>query len=139
MRQSLGLVRYHLGPHSASHEYYMKELGEWRRCDYPGFADDPIDTFERLAHDLKFAGEFVSGDARLLLRASETETTALAEQYAQDFQSYVGDTRKLNRMRDAFRLGAYDQVAELAATIILPDKMTDTQRRMVEIAKARIH
>jgi hypothetical protein len=36
VRESLGLVRYHLGLHSASHEYYMKELGEWPRCDYPG-------------------------------------------------------------------------------------------------------
>jgi hypothetical protein len=139
VRESLGLVRYHLGSHSASHEYYMKELGEWPRCDYPGFPNDPLDPFERLAHDLKFAGEFVSGDARLLLRASEIERAALAAQDARDFQGYVGDVRTLERMRDAFRVGAYDQVVELAGTLTLPDKMTDTQRRMVEIAKAKIH
>lgn len=79
VRDGLGLVRYHLGSRSASHEYYMKELGAWPRCDYPGFPNDPINPFERLAHDLKFAGEFVSGDARLLLRASETERTALGQ------------------------------------------------------------
>ncbi|MGA7238049.1 MAG: hypothetical protein WBY44_20345 [Bryobacteraceae bacterium] len=139
VRDSLGLVRYHLGSHSASHEYYMKELGEWPRCDYPGFPNDPMDPFERLAHDLKFAGEFMSGDARLLLRASEIERAALAARDARDFQGYVGDIRTLKRMRNAFRLGAYDEVVELAGAIRLPDKMTDTQRRMVEIAKAKIH
>src|SRR5262249_8274834 len=122
VRESLGLVSYHLGLHSVSHEYYMKELGVWQQCQYPGFPSDPADPFERLAHDLNFAGEFMSGDARLLLRASETERMALAERDARDFQGYVGDVRVLNQMRDAFRLGAYDQVAELAATIILPDK-----------------
>jgi hypothetical protein len=116
----------------------MKELGEWPRCDYPGFHNDPVDPFERLAHDLKFAGEFMSGNARLLLRASETERTALAERDARNFQGYVGDVRTLNQMREAFRLGAYDQVAELAAAITLPDKMTSTQRRMVEIARAKL-
>jgi hypothetical protein len=138
VREGLGLVRYHLRSHSASHEYYMKELGIWTRCEYPGFPNDPTDPFERLAHDVKFAGEFVSGDARLLLRASEIERTALAAQDARDFQGYVGDIRTLEQMRDAFRLGAYDQVVALAGTIRLPDNMTETQRRIVEIAKARI-
>jgi hypothetical protein len=92
-----------------------------------------------LAHDLKFAGEFVSGDARLLLKASEIERTAIAARNARDYQGYVGDIRTLERMRDAFRLGAYDQVVELCGTITLLDKMTDAQRRMVKIAKAKIH
>ena len=61
-----------------------------------------------------------------------------AQDCTTDFQGYVGDIRTLERMRDAFRLGAYDQVVELAGTITLPDKMTETQRRMVEIAKAKI-
>jgi hypothetical protein len=138
VRDSLGLVRYHAGSHSASHEHYMKELGVWRQCHYPGFSADPADPFERLAHDLNFAGDFRSGDARLLLRASADEKTAVAERDAKDFQGYTGDVRTLNHMRDAFRLGAYEQVAELAETVTSPDKMTLAQRRMVEIAKARI-
>lgn len=137
VRNSLGLVRYHLGSHSASHENYMKELGEWPRCEYPGFPDDPLDPFERLAHDLSFAGEFMSGDARLLLRASAHEAAATANADAREFQGYVGDTRTLERMRDAFRLGAYSQVVELAGTLTLPEKMTAAQLRMVEVAKAK--
>jgi hypothetical protein len=90
-----------------------------------------------LAQDLSFASEFMSGDARLLLRASERERAAIAEGDGRDLQRYVGDVRRLERMRDAFRSGAYDQVILLAATLTLPDKMTTAQRRIVEIAKAR--
>jgi hypothetical protein len=115
----------------------MKELGVWARCEYPGFPNDPLDPFERLAHDLSFAGEFMSGDARLLLRASERERASIAEREARDLQGYTGDARTLKRMRDAFRLGAYGAVVELAGKLTLPDKMTNAQRRMVEIAKAR--
>lgn len=138
VREGLGLVRYHLGSHSASHEYYMKELGAWPQCEYPGFPNDPLDPFMRLAHDLGFAGEFMSGDARLLLRASERERAASAERGGRDMQGYVGDIRILERMRDAFRSGAYNQVVQLADTLTLPDKMTTVQRRMIEIARARI-
>jgi hypothetical protein len=137
VRHGLGLVRYHVGPNSASHESYMKELGVFSRCEYPGFPNDPLDPFVRLAHDLSFAGEFISGDARLLLRASERERAAIAERDARDVQGYVGDVRTLERMRDSFRSGAYDQVVQLAGTLSLPDKMTTAQRRMVKIAKAR--
>ncbi len=137
VRDSLGLVRYHLGSHSASHEYYMKELGAWPRCEYPGFPNDPLDPFERLAHDLRFAGEFMSGDARLLLRATERETGAIAERDAPDFQGYIGDTRTLERMRDAFRRGAYNQIVEFAGTLTLPEKMTTAQLRMVKVARAK--
>ena len=137
VRHGLGLVRYHVGPHSTSHEYYMNELGVFSRCEYPGFPNDPLDPFVRLAHDLSFAGEFISGDARLLLRAAERERAAIAEAHRRDWQRYVGDVRTLERMRNAFRSGAYNQVVQLAGTLMLPDKMTTTQRRMVEIAKAR--
>jgi len=119
-------------------EYYMRELGVWPQCEYPGFLNDPLDPFVRLAHDLQFAGEFISGEARLLLRTSASESEALAERHGKDLQGYVGDIRTLGQIRNAFRRGAYDQVVELAADLTLPDKMTTTQRRMVEIARAKI-
>jgi hypothetical protein len=90
-----------------------------------------------LAHDLSFAGEFISGDACLLARAAERERAAIAEADRRDWQGYVGDVRTLEHMRDAFRSGAYNQVVQLAGTLKLPDKMTTVQRRMVDIAKAR--
>jgi hypothetical protein len=88
-------------------------------------------------HDVSFAGEFMSGDARLLLRASERERATIAERDGRDWQGYVGDLRTLEWMRDSFRSGAYDQVVQLVGTLTLPDKMTTAQRRMVEIAKDR--
>lgn len=115
----------------------MKQLGVWPQCEYPGFLGDPLDPFTRLAHDLGFAGEFISGDARLLLRASECENAAIAGQMDRDSQAHVGDLRILERMREAFRSAAYDQVVQLAGTLTLPDKMTTAQRRMVEIATKR--
>ena len=36
-RHDLGLVRYHVDSWSASHETYMRELGLWEQCRYPGF------------------------------------------------------------------------------------------------------
>ncbi len=60
-RQRLGLVRYHVGDEHASHESYMREIGVWDQCHYPGFSSDPMNGFEELAHDLNFAGDFVTG------------------------------------------------------------------------------
>src|SRR5271155_1569276 len=54
-RHSLGLVRYHLGTVSASHDSYMTELGVREKCKYPGYSDDFRDAFRDLAHDLSFA------------------------------------------------------------------------------------
>ena len=54
-RQSLGLVRYHVGDQSASHESYMQELGAWDQCRYPGFSEVPAAAFHDLAHDLGVA------------------------------------------------------------------------------------
>jgi hypothetical protein len=95
----------------------MTELGVFSKCEYPGFPNDPLGPFVRLAHDLSFAGEFMSGDACLLLRAAERERAAIAERDRRDLQGYVGDVRTLEQMRDAFRSSAYKRVVQLAGTI----------------------
>lgn len=63
-RQSLGLVRYHFGSISLSHEDYMAtKLGGRGLSQYPGFSSDPIDGFRHLREDLAaHGGEFLSGD-----------------------------------------------------------------------------
>lgn len=101
-------------------------------------AGGPLDPFARLAHDRSFAGEFLSGVARLLLQAAERERAAEAERGGRNMQGYVGDCRTHERMRDALCSGDYDQVIELAANLTLPDKMTPAQRRMLEIARTRL-
>lgn len=64
-RHSLGLVTYHIGASSISHEAYMEVLlGRRGASRYPGFSSDPLDDFRGLAADLEqHAMEFVVGPA----------------------------------------------------------------------------
>ena len=62
-RHSLGLVRYHVGDSSLSHEEHMKCLGVSGRHHYPGFTDDPLEPFRQLRLDLEeFAEDFLKGE-----------------------------------------------------------------------------
>lgn len=76
-RHSLGLVRHHVRTSSAAHETYMRELGVRYECRYPGFSDDPLVAFHELAHDLRFAADFTTGNAAVLLRAAMSEAQVL--------------------------------------------------------------
>jgi hypothetical protein len=46
-------------------------LGVWRNNYYHGFSSGDLGSFHDLAHDLQYAVEFLSGDTRLLLAATE--------------------------------------------------------------------
>ena len=137
-RQSLGLVRYHVGDQSAFHESYMRELGGWDQCRYPGFSEDPAAAFHDLAHDLGLADDFLSGSAAVLRTAAATEASDNAAQNKRDMAGYVGDVRQRQQLRERFREGSYGQVVALAETLKYPDQMTESERRMVEIARKRI-
>ncbi len=61
-RSSLGLVTYHLGKLSLTHEEYMRQVAPVGGAKYPGFSEDPLDAFRDLAHDLSaYAYDFLSG------------------------------------------------------------------------------
>jgi hypothetical protein len=62
-RYSLGMVSYHLGDRSISHEAYMwSVIGKRHASHYPGFSDDPLDGFHHLHTDLeKYGGDFLHG------------------------------------------------------------------------------
>jgi hypothetical protein len=137
-RQSLGLVRYHVGDQSAFHESYMRELGVWDQCRYPGFSEDPAAAFHDLAHDLGLAHDFLSGPAAVLRTAATREASDTAEQNKRAMAGYVGDLRQRQQLRERFREGNYGQVVALAETLKYPDQMTESERRMVEIARKRI-
>ena len=67
-RAGLGLVRYHIGPVSLSHEEYMELKGVRDEAAYPGFPKLPLDSFVHLAQDIeRFATDFASGDGRELI------------------------------------------------------------------------
>lgn len=136
-RQSLGLVRYHVGDQNASHESYMRQLGAWDQCRYPGFSEDPAVAFHDLAHDLGLADDFLSGSAAVLRTAAATEAFDTAEQNKRAMAGYVGDVRQRQDLRERFREGSYDQVVALAERLKYPDQMTESERRMVEISRER--
>ena len=136
-RQSLGLVRYHVGDQSAFHESYMRELGLWDQCRYPGFSEDPVAAFHDLAHDLGLADDFLSGSAAVLRTAAATEASDTAEQNKRAIAGSVGDVRQRQQLRERFREGNYGQVVALAETLKYPDQMTESERRMAKIARKR--
>lgn len=72
-RHALGLVTYHLGSASVSHEAYMEVLlGRRGASRYPGFSDDPLDSFRGLADDLLQHGmDFVAGPGEHFQRCVE--------------------------------------------------------------------
>ena len=68
VRWSLGLVTYHVGQNSLSHEQLTRAvratLGIGEPARYPGFSDDPLDGFRHLEVDLRHLGRvFTSGAA----------------------------------------------------------------------------
>jgi hypothetical protein len=68
-RSSLGLVRYHFGEESLSHQELVRGVRALERIseegEYPGFSDDPMAGFHHLRHDLdRFGGVFLHGGAK---------------------------------------------------------------------------
>ena len=62
-RYALGMVSYHLGKASLSHDDFMLSvLGKPWASHYPGFSNDPLDGFRHLREDLEqFASDFLLG------------------------------------------------------------------------------
>jgi hypothetical protein len=69
VRFALGLVRYHFGDYSVSHEDFVRGVRGTERIDgpgeYPGFSDDPLAGFHHLRADLeRFGAVFLTGGAK---------------------------------------------------------------------------
>jgi hypothetical protein len=66
VRWSLGLVTYHSGALALGHSEYVRAVqglsGTTERASYPGFSNEPMESFRCLRQDLeRFGGAFVSG------------------------------------------------------------------------------
>lgn len=72
-RFSLGMVTYHLGAESITHQEYMcSVLGKPNLSRYPGFSNDPLDAFRDLRDDLEnYCSEFLEGTSDTFLRRIE--------------------------------------------------------------------
>jgi hypothetical protein len=69
VRNSLGMVRYHFGEESLSHEDLVRGVraleGISAEGQYPGFSTDPMAGFRHLRHDLdKFGAIFLRSGAK---------------------------------------------------------------------------
>ena len=136
-RQSLGLVRYHVADHSAFHESYMRELGVWERCQYPAFSDNPMVAFKALLHDLAFAEDFLEGSAEKLRQAAAKEEVAERARQEDEMAGNVGDKRKIEQMHRCFHQKEYREVINLSRALKYPNRLSESERKMVEIAQTR--
>jgi len=139
VRFNLGLVRYHMGKDSASHEFYMHELGVREQCQYPGFSDNPKKAFLGLAHDLVFANDFLTGTGALLRQAAIKELADSAMRNADLMAGYVGDKRKIDELHSCFRERRYEDVIIKFNSLKYPQRLSESERKMVELARQRTH
>ncbi len=136
-RYSLGLVKYHIGDVSVSHESYMRELGVWGQCEYPGFSEDAFGAFRELAHDLGFAHDFMSGDAEVFRKAAAKESVRVRELSMEFISAADEDTRRRDEMRARFSEKKYGEVLSLAFELMYPDQLSASEQKMVELARAK--
>ncbi|HET8922583.1 MAG TPA: hypothetical protein VFN26_06255 [Candidatus Acidoferrum sp.] len=137
VRGNLGLVRYHIGTDSVSHESYMLELGVREQCQYPGFSDDPKKAFLGLAHDLAFVDDFLTGTGARLRQAAIKESADSAARNADLMAGYVGDKTKIDELRSYFRQQRYEDVIIKFRSLKYPERLSESERKMVELARQR--
>ena len=137
-RHSLGLVRYHVADDSASHEAYMRELGVWEQCRYPGFSEEPMDAFANLSADLRHAADFLSAGASVLRRAAARERVSVAARHEDLMAGYVGDTASLEGMRNHFRARRFREVVSTFDQLKYPQRLSPSDLKMVEIARRKV-
>lgn len=139
-RHSLGLVTYHVGSASASHEAYMHVVVEDGKNRYPGFSDDPLDGFRHLAHDLElFARDFLDGEADQLKEAAFEEEQQRSRDQKEMMALSVGDARRRKTARERFRLKDYAGVVEQFEQLQYPELMSDSEQIMLRIASIKVN
>jgi len=117
----------------------MRQLGVWEQCHFPSFSQGPLLSFANLTHDLSFAEDFLSGSGDVLRMAAANEEAVANERSADLMATAVGDTQKIEQLRDRFREDHYDDVVKIAAELKFPDRLSASQRRMIEIAISRVN
>ena len=138
-RRFLGLVRYHIGADHAGHEAYMRALGVWDRCAYPGFSSEPLVGFEHLAADLRhFGDDFIVGGGTVLRRAAAVEREATTIANKAQMTDSVGDSKRRAEARDAFRQGMHGRVVELFQSLQYPERLSQAERKMLDLARRRL-
>jgi hypothetical protein len=138
-RNSLGKVRYHCGTKSVSHKNYMKALGVIDQCQYPGFSNDPLDGFRSLKHDIaKFGSDFTDENHFVLLRATQEEQAQETQMAKVLWSGYEGDNRKRTNGKQYFTQKQYQKCIAELESVQYPELLTNSERKMLEIAKRKL-
>jgi len=126
LRYSLGLVTYHIGDMSVSHDAYLRALTKGEGGNqYPGYSDDPLDGFRHLAHDLqKFCDDFLSGDGKILIATAQDQRVKEEIASKLDMAGAVGDDRAREKARELFREEKYREVLDILENLRYPELMT---------------
>jgi hypothetical protein len=134
-RYSLGLVAYHIGDMSVSHDAYLSALTKGEGGNqYPGFSDDPLDGFRHLAHDLqKFCDDFLSGDGKVLIAAVQDQRAS--EENARKLDGHLWARA---RARELFREKKYREVVDILENLRSPELMNGLDKKILEIAKRNV-
>jgi len=139
-RHALGGVTYHIWDKQLDHETYMEALRVPRgENQYPGFPDDLLGGFRRLAHDLSaYCEEFLAGDASVLRAIAQTAAELASRTVSrEDMASAVGDDRKRADARRLFRAGEYARAVAAFEAIQYPDLLSASEKATLAIARRR--
>jgi hypothetical protein len=93
--------------------------------------------FEALLHDLAFADDFLDGSAEKLQQAAAKEEIAERARQEDDMAGNVGDKRKIEQMHRCFHQKEYLEVVNLARALKCPNRLSESERKMIEIAQTR--
>lgn len=137
---SLGPVTYWVGDAFLEHVDYLSSLGVRPGTSrYPGFSDDPLQSFRDLAYDLTTScAEFLSGTLTVFPAAAEAAAFQRAAKQRRDMAGYVGDDTIRAQARDAFQAGDYASVITLLESLAYAEFMDRADAQRLEIARRRV-
>jgi hypothetical protein len=139
---SLGPVIYSIRKFSVEHSFYINALGVSSAAQFPCFVDDSVSGYPALLHDLQHSlSSFFVGAEQTFIAIAERYMQAQQQQHANDSRDLTyhatGEDRLKARARELFREGRYNGVVQIEAKIRYPELLTESERRIFELARAR--
>lgn len=104
---------------------------------YPDCSSGDLGLVHDLAHDLSYALNFLCDEARVMLTAADKESSRDIQTSLEAMAGWVCDTQCLDEIRSLFQEKRYSELVTLADEIQYPELMTESQRRMIDLARKR--
>jgi hypothetical protein len=138
-RWGLGIVNYQFSGFSLDHSAYLDGLGLDRDSHYLWLRlEAGIDRYEGLLEDLRqFCADFLTGTASQWMSIALANAEARKAEHFRRELGYVGDERKLQQAREAFRIKEYSRVVQLLESLHCPDALSEHQQKMLDVSRNR--